>query len=175
MVQFQAALHKEKNQLVGAGASTPQLIDQTVSPNQASGGFSGFDNTKFTRPTVKGDLTQYWGSHTIKLGADWERPDAVVDRYQGGGGQRIYKLIQRSTGIIYYRHRYFVNDQVPGFSRTDPSTWKIALPLSSLSDLAASTPSAVRGIGTNSIPCTGLRSVTVGRSGASGCRSRRGS
>ena len=129
LLQVQGALHREKNQLVGAGASTPQLIDQTVSPNQASGGFAGFDNTRFNRPVVKGDLTQYWGSHTIKVGADWERPDASVDRYQGGGGQRIYKLIQRSTGIIYYRHRYYVNDQAAGYDRNVPSTWKIASPL----------------------------------------------
>jgi hypothetical protein len=129
MLQVQAALHKEKNLLVGAGASTPQLIDQTVSPNQASGGFSGFDNTRFSRPVVKGDLTQYMGSHTMKLGGDWERPDANVDRYQGGGGQRIYKLRQASTGIIYYRHRYYVNDQAAGYDRLVPTTWQIANPL----------------------------------------------
>ena len=127
MLQVQGAVHKEKAQLVGAGASTPQLIDQTVSPNQASGGFSGFDNSKFTRDVVKGDLTQYWGSHTVKIGGDWERVDATVDRYQGGGGQRIYKLIR--SGTIYYRHRYYVNDQAPGYDRNKPSTWTLAVPL----------------------------------------------
>jgi hypothetical protein len=57
------------------------------------------------------------------------RVDSLIDRFSGGGGQTIYKLV--SGGVIFYRHRYFVNDQVAGFSRTDPSTWKIALPLSS--------------------------------------------
>ncbi len=46
---------------------------------------------------------------------------------RGGAGQLIYKL--RSAGVIYYRHRYYVNDQAAGFSRTDPSTWQINLPL----------------------------------------------
>ena len=53
----------------------------------------------------------------------------MVDRFEGGAGQRIYKLIQPSTGIIYYRHRYYVDDQKAGFSRTDPATWSILNPL----------------------------------------------
>ncbi len=53
----------------------------------------------------------------------------MVDRFEGGAGQRIYKLRQASTGIIYYRHRYYVDDQKAGFSRTDPSTWTILNPL----------------------------------------------
>ncbi len=53
----------------------------------------------------------------------------MVDRFEGGAGQRIYKLIQPSTGIIYYRHRYYVDDQKAGFSRTDPTTWSILNPL----------------------------------------------
>ena len=129
MVQAQFGQHREKTKYGGAGASTPQLIDQTVTPSQASGGFTGFDDQRFTRNVVKGDLTRYWSAHTLKAGGDWERIDATVERYQGGGGQRIYRLIQASTGIIYYRHRYYVNDQDSSFVRTDPTTWKIALPL----------------------------------------------
>ncbi len=128
MLQVQYAEHREKNQYTGAGFSTPQLIDQTVSPSQASGGFSGFDNNKFTRDVLKGDVTHYVANHTIKAGADWERVDANVDRYQGGGGQRIYRL-RSAAGIIYYRHRYYVNDQASGYNRSDPTTWQIALPL----------------------------------------------
>ena len=121
--------HREKNIYGGAGASTPQNLDQTVVPTQTSGGFTAYDNQNFKRNVIKGDLTKYWGSHTIKTGADYEDISAVVDRFEGGAGQRIYKLRQASTGIIYYRHRYYVDDQKAGFSRTDPTTWTILNPL----------------------------------------------
>jgi hypothetical protein len=121
--------HREKNLYNGAGASTPQNLDQTVVPTQTSGGFGVYDNSDFKRNVIKGDLTKYWGSHTIKTGADFEDISAVVDRFEGGAGQRIYKFRQASTGIVYYRHRYYVNDQAAGFSRTDPSTWTILNPL----------------------------------------------
>ncbi len=121
--------HREKNIYGGAGANTPQNLDQTVVPTQTTGGFTAYDNQNFKRNVIKGDLTKYWGTHTIKTGADYEDISAVVDRFEGGAGQRIYKLRQASTGIIYYRHRYYVDDQASGFSRTDPSTWSILNPL----------------------------------------------
>jgi hypothetical protein len=121
--------HREKTTYSGAGASTPQFLDQTVTPTQTSGGFGVYDNQNFKRNVVKGDLTKYWGSHTIKAGGDFENITAVVDRFQGGAGQRIYKFVQASTGIVYYRHRYYVDDQKSGFSRTDPTTWSILNPL----------------------------------------------
>ena len=121
--------HREKNIYGGAGATTAQSLDQTVVPTQTSGGFTAYDNQNFKRNVIKGDLTKYWGTHTIKTGADFEDISAVVDRFEGGAGQRIYKLIQPSTGIIYYRHRYYVDDQKAGFSRTDPATWSILNPL----------------------------------------------
>ena len=55
--------------------------------------------------------------------------DAASRRFQGGAGQRIYKLRSAAAGTIYYRHRYYVDDRAPGFDRGDPSTWKIAVPL----------------------------------------------
>ena len=129
LLQVQGAQHREKAQYGGAGTSTARSSDQTVSPTQNSGGFGGYTNQNFTRNVVKGDLTHYLGSHTIKVGGDWERVDATVDRYSGGAGQQVVKLIQRATGLIYYRHRYFVDDKGANFSRTDPATWTIALPL----------------------------------------------
>src|SRR5262249_29953879 len=129
MAQAQYAVHGEKTQYGGAGASTPRFSNQTVSPAQNSGGFGGFNNEEFRRDVVKGDVTHYWSTHTIKLGADWERVDATVNRFSGGAGQQVIKLIQPSTGTIYYRHRYYVDDKAAGFSRTDTSTWKIASPL----------------------------------------------
>ena len=128
LVSGMVGQHREKVTYGGDGVSIPQLTDRSVVPTQNSGGFGGFDNQSFTRNVVKGDLTQYWGAHTIKAGGDFEDINAVVDRYQGGAGQLIYRL-KSSTGIIYYRHRYYVNDLASGFSRTDPSTWQINLPL----------------------------------------------
>jgi len=119
--------HREKNIYGGPGASTPQILDQTVVPTQTSGGFGAYDNQNFKRNVVKGDLTKYWGGHTIKTGADFEDISAVVDRFEGGAGQRIYKFA--ASGVVYYRHRYYVNDQASGFSRTNPATWTILNPL----------------------------------------------
>ena len=131
LLKAQASRHHELQTYGGAGASTPLLLDQTVSPNLRTGGFGGFSNQDFKRDDYRADLTRYLGGHTLKGGFDYLRVDTQQDGYSGGGGQTIYKLIQRSTGIIYYRHRYFVNDLASGFSRTDPTTWKIALPLTS--------------------------------------------
>jgi TonB-dependent receptor-like protein len=73
------------------------------------------------------DITKFLGSNELKGGVDWENNKSAIDRYSGGGGQIINKLTTGST--IYYRHRYFVNDRAPGFSRTDNSTWQVAIPL----------------------------------------------
>jgi hypothetical protein len=121
--------HREKVQYGGPGSTTAELLNQTVTPTQSSGGFGVYDNQNFRRNVVKGGLTKYWGSHTIKAGGDYEDISATVDRFEGGAGQRVYELIQKSTGFIYYRHRYYVNDLATGFSRTDPSTWQILDPL----------------------------------------------
>jgi len=129
LLKAQWSRHHELQTYGGAGASTPLLLDQTVNPNLRSGGFGGFENQDFKRDGYRADLTRYLGGHTVKGGFDFMRVDSLDNRYSGGGGQIIYKLV--SAGTIYYRHRYFVNDQVPGFSRTNPSTWQIALPLSS--------------------------------------------
>jgi hypothetical protein len=131
LLKAQAGRHHELQTYGGDGANTPLLLDQTVNPNLRTGGFGGFENQDFKRDDYRADLTRYLGGHTLKGGFDYLKVDTLDNRFSGGGGQTIYKLIQTSTGIVYYRHRYFVNDQLPGFSRTDPTTWKIALPLSS--------------------------------------------
>jgi hypothetical protein len=119
--------HREKTLYGGPGASIPQFLDQRTATTQTSGGFGVYDNQNFKRNVVKGDLTKYWGGHTIKTGGDFENITAVVDRFEGGAGQRIYTFAK--NGITYYRHRYYVNDLATGFSRTDPSTWTILNPL----------------------------------------------
>jgi hypothetical protein len=134
MLRAQAARHKEKDIITGPGSTVPLLLDQTVNPNLRSGGFAGFDQKTFSRDNYNATVTKFAGAHEIKGGIDYEHTKAVDKRFSGGGGQIIYKLIQTSTGTIYYRHRYFVNDRAAGFVRTDPTTWEIAVPLVSEPD-----------------------------------------
>ena len=123
--------HHEKDEFSGPGASIPLSIDTTVNPNAWSGGFNFYQNQTFDRDVYKLDLSKFLGSHEFKFGGDYEDVNAVNNNFNGGAGQRIYKLRVAATGQIYYRHRYYVNDLAPGFNRADPTTWKIALPLTS--------------------------------------------
>ena len=122
----EAGHHHEDATISGAGTSLPGFIDQTVSPNVTSGGFGFFDNNKYDRDTAKLGFTKFLASHEIKFGGDYEKMKADVQNYQGGAGQRIYKRVR--GGVIYYRHRFYLDDLAPGFNRADPSTFKIALP-----------------------------------------------
>jgi hypothetical protein len=124
-----AARHHELQTYSGEGTTIPAIIDQTVSPNLRTGGFAGFENHNFKRDEYRGDVTRYQGAHTIKGGFGATRLDSRVDRYSGGAGQQVNIL--QSGGVLFYRHRYYVNDLAPGFDRSDPSTWQIALPLTS--------------------------------------------
>jgi len=126
-----AARHHEIQTYGGDGTNIPALIDQTVSPNLRTGGFAGFENHNFKRDDYKADLTRYLGAHTIKGGFEGLRVDSRVERFSGGAGQQINILPSISGSGIFYRHRYFVNDQAPGYDRSNPATWQIALPLTS--------------------------------------------
>jgi len=129
-VQAQYGRHPEKATYEGPGTTIPRVQDNTVpTPFPVTGGFGFFQNQDFKRDEVRADLTKYMGGHTLKGGVDWERVDALVNSFQGGAGQRIYKF--STGGVVYYRHRYYVNDRAPGFVRTDPTTWQIANPLTS--------------------------------------------
>jgi hypothetical protein len=121
-------VHREKDKYSGAGRNVAQLIDQTVSPSTVQNGFTFFQDQDFSRDVAKIDFTKFLGRHEFKFGADHELVNTTSENYQGGAGQRIYKLRQASTGIVYYRHRYYVDDLAPGFNRDDPSTWRIAAP-----------------------------------------------
>ena len=133
LLKAQASRHHELQTYGGVGATTPLLVDQTQSPNLRTGGFGAFENQDFKRDNYKADLTRYFSGHTLKGGVEYIKVDTLDNRFSGGGGQSINKLssLPNGAGVVYYRHRYYVNDQVAGFSRTDPTTWKIALPLSS--------------------------------------------
>jgi hypothetical protein len=123
-----AGRHNEKSELDGPGKNTPGSIDATVSPNTRTGGYSAyFQDSKFSRDQYKVDATKFLGPHEIKGGVDWELQDSRIDRYQGGAGIINYKLT--SGGVIYYRHRFYVNDRAPGFVRGDTATYQTLIPL----------------------------------------------
>jgi len=136
-VQGIVAQHKEKEENFGPGRDVAQLIDQTVVPTAISGGFGFFQDQKFSRDVLKADATYFLGgSHEFKGGADWEHIKAVNNNYNGGAGQRIYKLPggPASGPGFYYRHRFYVDDRAPGYVRGTPSTWTFAVPLTSEPD-----------------------------------------
>ncbi|OFW11730.1 MAG: hypothetical protein A3H96_24600 [Acidobacteria bacterium RIFCSPLOWO2_02_FULL_67_36] len=133
LIQGLAARHKEKDNTTGEGRNIPNSIDATVSPNIVTGGFGFFQDQVFTRDVYKADVTTFLGSHEIKFGADYEHIQAVNNNYNGGAGQRIYKLVA-SDGSFYYRHRFYLDDKVAGFNRDDESTWQIAVPLTAEPD-----------------------------------------
>ena len=128
------ARHNETNNSSGPGHDIPLSIDATVTPNAFSGGWTFFQDQEFKRDVYKADASSYLGAHDVKIGVDSEHVKAVNNNFNGGAGQRIYKFRVASTGVIYYRHRYYVNDRATGYDRGNPATWQIALPLTSEPD-----------------------------------------
>jgi hypothetical protein len=132
--------HKEKTIVGGDGRNIAGSIDQTVTPNVTSGGFGFFADEKYTRNQLKANVSYFLGSHELKLGGEHYDVKGELANYQGGAGQRIYKLFDATTGKTYYRHRFYLDDTKAGFSRTDPTTWTQAIPQvtapQSLSDAA---------------------------------------
>ncbi len=128
MIRAQYGHHKEKFIPGGDGRDVAQLLNQTVVPTAASGGFGFFSDENYKRDQARLDLSKFLGNHEIKLGGDWQKINDDVLNYQGGAGQRIYELRNSANGQIYYRHRYYVNDLAAGYNRNDPTTWQIALP-----------------------------------------------
>jgi hypothetical protein len=123
--------HRERDEFAGPGKSIPRSLDQTVTPTANSGGFTAHQDGKFKRNVYKLDVAKFWAGHEIKGGVDLEDVDSEVNRFEGGAGQRIYKLrSSAATGSqIYYRHRYFIDDTVSGYDPNNPATYVIAVPL----------------------------------------------
>jgi outer membrane receptor for Fe3+-dicitrate len=120
--------HGEKNKIDGPGKTIPLSVDQTVNPSIRTGGFGGyFQDSDFSRDIYKVDATKFWAGHEIKGGIDWEIEDSSIDRYNAGAGIINTKLT--SGGVVYYRHRYYVNDLAPGFDRNVPATYQALVPL----------------------------------------------
>ena len=117
----------------GRARNIPLSIDTTVNPNALSGGFGFFQDQEFTRDNYKADLTTFLAGHSVKGGIDFEHIKAVNQNFNGGAGQRIYKL-RTSAGVVYYRHRFYIDDRAPGYVRGEPTTWVFAVPLTSEPD-----------------------------------------
>jgi hypothetical protein len=127
LLDASAGRHHQDSKVGGAGATIPRFIDATVTPNVVTGGFGFFSIDTYDRNAFKLDLARYFTSHDVKIGGDYEDMKATVNSYTGGGGQRVYKLIR--NGVVYYRHRFYVNDLAPGFDSKNPDTWVMANPL----------------------------------------------
>lgn len=125
--------HHEESYISGPGKNTPQHIDLTVPrgrPTPVSGGFGFHQDQEFDRDALKLDVTRYLGRHELKVGGDREILSAYNENWNGGAGQRIYRF-RASDGSFYYRHRFYIDDQAPGFDADDPATWVINTPLTS--------------------------------------------
>jgi len=130
LVRAMYGRHQEKDKTDGPGKSQAGFGDFTVVPTAYSNGFWFFQDQEFSRDVVKVDLTQFLGSHEIKLGGDYEAVETTNENWNGGAGQRIYALPGApSNGEVYYRHRFFIDDTAPGYNRDDPTTWTLAAPL----------------------------------------------
>jgi len=129
LLDAEGGRHHQEQKYTGGGAAIPRFIDATQTPNVVSGGFGFFENEVFNRTVGKMDLSRYFTKHDVKVGGDYEDLKATHDAYAGGAGLRVYKFTRK--GVIYYRHRYFVNDLAPGYNRDDPNTWVAAVPLTS--------------------------------------------
>ncbi len=120
--------HTETSSFDGAGKNIPQLLDFTQTPSTRENGFPFHSDDDFSRDVLRIDTNKFIGRHEIKFGGDIEDLSAETARYNGGGGQRIYRFAD-DDGNIYYRHRFFIDDTAPGFDRDNPDTWQISVPL----------------------------------------------
>ena len=80
---------------------------------------------------LQGRRDEVLGGHDIKAGGDCEHINAINNNFNGGAGQRIYKLqhAARRPGHHLLPAPLLRQRSRAGFVRADPSTWTIALPL----------------------------------------------
>ncbi|MGA7616289.1 MAG: TonB-dependent receptor [Thermoanaerobaculia bacterium] len=139
LVNAAAGQHREKDNTSGPGANQPEYIDYTLGDTPVvTNGFGFYQDQKFKRDQYKFDVSKFLGPHELKAGIDYEDISAENNNFNGGAGQRIYIFCSdgdpgspECANSQYYRHRFYVNDLAPGYVRSDPSTWQIAVPLTS--------------------------------------------
>ncbi|KAB2958672.1 MAG: TonB-dependent receptor [Thermoanaerobaculia bacterium] len=124
-------LHQEEDKTTGPGKTIPNYLDFRVVPTAVTGGFGFHQDQEFEREALKLDVSKFLGNVELKFGGDEETTSAVNSNFNGGAGQRIYIFTDPATGRTYYRHRYYIDDRVAGFDRSNPATWQLAVPLTS--------------------------------------------
>ena len=136
-VNATAGKHKEKNALTGPGTSISELQDLTQVHSVTTGGYVFWTDTVYTRNIGKLDVSTFLGNHTVKFGGDIEKLKSISNSFYGGGDwvrkRCSVKLVNNTCPVanVFYTHEAFLNDQAPGFSFTDTSTWpaSVANPL----------------------------------------------
>ncbi len=116
--QIQLSKHKETNSRLpqGSNGRDIQYIDNSNN-GLKSGGFGRFDDKDFTRDTITGSITKYFGGHEIKAGFDFQTDKADIKRgFSGGQTVTIYDNSVHSNQPIY-AHYYWT---VPDWSLTPP-------------------------------------------------------
>ena len=133
LVSGMYARHKEKRQLRAAPARRRPAVDRFDghARTQTQAASDSSRTRTSSAMSYKGDVTKYLGTHDFKLGGDCEHVNGGQQHYNGGAGQRIYKLRISSAGDHLLPPPLLRRRQASGFSRTDPTTWQIAVPLTS--------------------------------------------
>jgi outer membrane receptor protein involved in Fe transport len=121
-VNAAAGAHRETNEVSGPGKTIGRLVDQTVIPNVAFGGFGFVQDQKFERNTLKLDISAFFGSHQFKFGADREDLKAENTNIYTGT-DRVRKRCRVTVtaagcpaGQVFYTHEGYTNGPV-----TDPA------------------------------------------------------
>jgi len=150
-VNAEAGRHNEKQEIGGEGTSIARISDRTQVPTVVTGGFGLFQDQKYQRDIVKGDLSAFFGQHQFKVGADREKIKAVNANTESGGAF-IFKrctvaLVNNAcpaTGQVYYVHEGYINDLSPSLNKNDPSTFSANL-LNPLASSPEDTSTAIYG------------------------------
>ncbi len=105
--QIQLSKHRETNSTLPKGANG-QSIQQVDNTNNGAtiGGFGRFDQKDFTRDTIAGSITKYFGGHELKAGFDLQTDKADISRGYSGG-QLVTILQNQGAGTFIYSHYYW--------------------------------------------------------------------
>ncbi len=131
LVEANYGSHNEEDKVSGPGKTIVHRIDQSVPGSPTSGGFPFHQDQEFEREVFRGIVSKFFGDHEFKFGADQEDLFAENNNFNGGAGQRIYKRRKRDGFAQHFRHRFYVDSLAAGFDADDPSTWTLAVPLTS--------------------------------------------
>ncbi len=155
VISARAAQHNEESSQVGPGASVVGYIDSTnplgdgttvwgwganSNATESVSGFGFFQNQEFSRDQYNVDLSwfvgNFGGSHEFKVGYEYEEIGVVNANWNGGAGQRVYRLTcdpasrycgDNDEAAYFFRHRIYLNQA--GLDATQLTTADIQAPL----------------------------------------------